>query len=1066
MRTRWFDSALLTSLGGLARVAAPLAGLLGLVGMLGWAIDAPALTAWIPGRPAMSPLAGAGIVLGAAALHLLAPLDAGRARRCAGRVCAAILLVVASAAVLEYGFAVDLGLDRLLRASLAAMGGHPSGAGGTPLPPPAFPAALCLTLLAAALLVLDTRWGLRGRLAEAFAAGAAVVTHAVLTGHAYHAQVLYRYQPAPALATALALALLAAGILLARPRQGVMATLTSERVGGDVARRLFVPALVGPPLLGFLVLLLSEAPTPSTSLSHALLATASATIAGALTIMTAASLDRVDAVRRKAEDESRCWQEIADFAEDAILATTVAGTVVGWNRAAERLFGWRHDEIVGRSITTIVPEERRPEFVALRQRLGRGERVQSLETLRLHKGGERVEVALSLAPILDHQGRPAGIAAIARDIRERKATERRYADLFQHASDGIFITDGAGVLTEVNAAGCRLLGWARDELVGRPLDVIVSAQDAPRLAAARATLLPGAAEIGDWQLVSRESDLIPVEVSATIRDPNWLLFVRDLRARKTAELALARAHAAERQLRVQLEALAAANAAITDAVARNPNSDLDALLMVVVRQAQALTGARYVACGLGTDPTRPFDPWVQLGMTPEQVAAIGRKPRPVGLLGEVFRHGCPLRLRDVAESDLRVGFPPGHPPMRSFLGVPIVYAGHSHGHLYLGDKQDADQFTADDERALGILATRAAAALEMALMYREEWTAKTWLQGVIDGLPEAVVLVDAAGRISHNKAAARFLAPRDPQAELQPHFDLRDEAGVAVEKSALPLARALQTGHRVGGLELFAHGEGGRVPVLASASPLCDAAGRVMGAVCVLQDISVLKDIERLREQWTAVVAHDLRQPLAVISMSVRTLEHALAAAPGSPVARALARIHGAVARQQRMICDLLDAARIEACQLTIEPAPFDLRTLLAEVAARMQAATARSIELRLAPALPPVLADAGRVEQIMENLLSNAFKYGDPAGEVTIAAHAEERHVVVATTNRGAALAADELSRLFTRFHRARTAGSKEGLGLGLYIVHGLVEAHGGRIWVECAGDTTTFRFTLPVAA
>jgi PAS domain S-box-containing protein len=763
----------------------------------------------------------------------------------------------------------------------------------TPQPHPyrsAATTALCLTLLGSGLLLFDAAWRRCSRPAEAPVLVAAVVVGAVLTGHAYGAEILFRFSPPSprgmSLPMAIGLALLAASILLARPERGVVAIVTSTRVGGSMARRLLGPALVGPALLGFVVLAATRADSPHLSLSHALLATASATVAVGLTLLTAASLNRVDEVRALVTDELRLWRDVVDQADDAILVRTLEGTVLGWNPAAERLFGWRREEIVGRSVLAIVPDDRREEVPLLMESLGRGERVPAFETVRVAKDGTRIEVALSLAIVRDAGGRAVGMAAIVRDQRERKAAERRYADLFENASDAIFVADLAGVIEEVNAAGCRLLGRGCAEVVGRSILDFVPAEDATRLVAARDALLGGAVQIGDWELVAADGARIPVEASATIRGGRWQVFVRDMRARKAAETALAR-------------------------------------------------------------------------------------------------------------------------------------------------------------------------------LYREEALAKAWLQGVLDGMPEAVLLVDADGQLSHNKAARRFIASADGA----PGFDLRAPDGAAVAWTELPLMRALRLGEACSGRELVAHdAHCGLVPVLVSASPLADAGGRRVGAVSVLRDISVLKEMERLREEWTAIVAHDLRQPLNVISMSTQALARTAAVEPDTTAARALARIRGAIDRLGRMIRDLYDASRIDARRLTLTRAPVDLHDLLVEVAARTCADADRRIRVHVPRSLPPVLADAGRVEQVMENLLANALKYGDPEAEVMVTAEVADGMVVVATKNRGPGLAPEEVARLFTRFYRAHAEGRAEGLGLGLYIARGLVEAQGGKIWAESGAHETTFRFSLPI--
>lgn len=793
----------------LTGAAALVAAALGALGLAGWILDLQVLQALLPGRPVTTPNTGVGLILTATALYLLAPVDTRRACRAAGLACAAVVFVCAALTVIQYAFGVDLGIDDILPSVLTRPAAVTEWAGpsSSPVRPPV-PTALGLMLLSMALLTIDLRPVRRLHLAELIVIAAGIVIHAVLTGHAYDAEILYQEPRAPAtgtaLPTAIALWLLATGILLARPDRGIMAIITSDRVGGAMARRLLAPAIAGPSLLGFVVVIVAGGETAeSLSLSHALLATSSAAVAAGLTVLTAASLNRIDDAR-------------------------------------------------------------------------------------------------------------------------------------------------------------------------------------------------------------------------------------------------ATAHAAERGLRLQLEALSTATTAISEAVARIAGTDLDALFLVVVQQAQALTSARHAALGLGTDPTRPFERWVHTNPAGPLTALSALRPREVE--------------RALASHYSRA---------RGFLAIPILHKGKIQGHLYLVDKLDADGFTADDAHALGFLAERAGTALETARLYHEESLGKSWLQGVIDSMPEAMILIDPTGHLSHNKAACRFATAGARDAHdrcASPTFDLRDPTGAPVEWSQSPLMRALRVGEHCNGREMVAHDSHGHfVPVLVSASPLCRERGHVVGAVCVLQDISTLKQIEQLREQWTAVVAHDLRQPLSVIAMSAQALERSL---PAEPVAdRSIARIRTAVDRLIRMVRDLLDASRIETRRLTLERAPIDLTPLIAEVAARMDPGTDRRLHVRSPSPLPLVYADAFRIEQVFENLLSNAIKYGDPGTDVVIELHAEDNSVIVSTTNYGKGLDADEITCIFERFYRSRASNRVEGLGLGLYIARGLIEAHGGRIWVESAGSTTTFHFTLPFA-
>jgi len=137
------------------------------------------------------------------------------------------------------------------------------------------------------------------------------------------------------------------------------------------------------------------------------------------------------------------------------------------------------------------------------------------------------------------------------------------------------------------------------------------------------------------------------------------------------------------------------------------------------------------------------------------------------------------------------------------------------------------------------------------------------------------------------------------------------------------------------------------------------------------------------------------------------------------------------------------------------------------QIIERMPDLSGRAVRVDEQGEVPEVFVDASRVEQVISNLLSNAIKYGDAAGPIDVQIVHEDTDVHVSVSNEGSEIGPAELSRLFTRFYRTPSAeaGPKRGIGLGLYITKGLVEAHGGRIWAESVERRTTFHFTLPPA-
>ncbi len=242
------------------------------------------------------------------------------------------------------------------------------------------------------------------------------------------------------------------------------------------------------------------------------------------------------------------------------------------------------------------------------------------------------------------------------------------------------------------------------------------------------------------------------------------------------------------------------------------------------------------------------------------------------------------------------------------------------------------------------------------------------------------------------------------------------------------------------------------------------ANGELAGATMTLQDISPMKELLRMREEWASLVAHDLKQPINAI---VLTSDLMLRADLDDKTRDRVGRVRTSAKRLSRMVDDLKDASLIEAHHLRLDPARVELGALLRDITEHAPNADAADVRLVLPDQAMHAHLDAARIDQVLTNLLSNAHKYGEPGTPITVELRALPDGAEIAVTNHGEGIAADELSVLFTRHGRTRSARQRgvEGSGLGLYIAAGLVEAQGGRIRVESApGETTTFRVVLPL--
>jgi PAS domain S-box-containing protein len=225
----------------------------------------------------------------------------------------------------------------------------------------------------------------------------------------------------------------------------------------------------------------------------------------------------------------------------------------------------------------------------------------------------------------------------------------------------------------------------------------------------------------------------------------------------------------------------------------------------------------------------------------------------------------------------------------------------------------------------------------------------------------------------------------------------------------------------------------------------------------------------RARDETVAVISHDLRNPVSAISMIAGNIgSDRVPEGDGTALGEYLRVIRQAAAQADALIQDLMDVTRIEAGRLRLDFAPERLSQVLhgaLDVLAPLAAERSLTLEAHVDDGLPPVEVDAQRIQQVMSNLVGNAIKFTPPGGRVRV--HAERRggEIVVEVRDSGPGIAPDQLPHVFDRYWQG-SRPTRFGAGLGLPIAKGIVEAHGGRMWVQSAvGEGSTFSFTIPVA-
>jgi signal transduction histidine kinase len=340
-------------------------------------------------------------------------------------------------------------------------------------------------------------------------------------------------------------------------------------------------------------------------------------------------------------------------------------------------------------------------------------------------------------------------------------------------------------------------------------------------------------------------------------------------------------------------------------------------------------------------------------------------------------------------------------------------------------------------------------------------------QALLDSTVDGICLTDVAGKIVlANAPLQRF----GIELGLPPHGTVTDRLLALAERTTEPerfsermqaLADDLAESE-----DEFELTDSGRV-FRGYTAPVARRDGSVVGRIWTLREVTADRQLERLRDAFVAAVSHELRTPLTSISGFLEMLgdkEDELGEAGRSY----LGVIRRGTTRLQRIVEDLLLVAQIEADRLELDPVETDLAELATEaVAAALPSAAEQGIELVLDANGPlPLEADAGRLGQVLDNLVSNALKFTPSGGSVMVSACNGNGKVRLEVTDTGIGVPHEEIGQLFSRFYRASTATRRAipGTGLGLVIARAIVDAHGGTISLESQeGEGTRVTVTLP---
>jgi signal transduction histidine kinase len=413
----------------------------------------------------------------------------------------------------------------------------------------------------------------------------------------------------------------------------------------------------------------------------------------------------------------------------------------------------------------------------------------------------------------------------------------------------------------------------------------------------------------------------------------------------------------------------------------------------------------------------------------------------------------------------------------SAVAVPLKLGEHTIGLMSVQSYKGA-AYDLDDLRMLEALASEAAIVIA-GLHYSDHLSAQvrrrvSELEGVLSSMADALLMIDADGALVRLNRAARELLSLDEasivlgQAFEESQWEQWPEAGRAAAQALRPIIERLHETRRPEELEIDLQGPVQHI-LSFRATPLYGADGANNGGVIVFRDVTTERQVERFKDEMFSIASHDLKTPATVIKAQAQWLRRRFnqGKAEADDMEEGLTMIADQADRLSKLLNLLLDLSRIEAGHLELDRTPTDLRGILVSMARALQATTDAHVIDVEAPVGVIGHWDQRRIEEVVQNLLNNAVKYSPVGGKVEVRLSADDSLATVTVRDSGIGLAAEDAPHVFERFYRGSNNRRLEGTGLGLYICHAIVTAHGGHIWAESngVGLGSTFAFTLPLS-
>lgn len=404
------------------------------------------------------------------------------------------------------------------------------------------------------------------------------------------------------------------------------------------------------------------------------------------------------------------------------------------------------------------------------------------------------------------------------------------------------------------------------------------------------------------------------------------------------------------------------------------------------------------------------------------------------------------------------------------VALPLAVRGQLLGLIFIF-RGGSITFSLNDRQMLRSFADQAAIAVHNAQLYRQVLQEKQRLNAILEHTADGVMILTASHKITvFNQALTKMTGIIAADAIGHKHDEIIHLSRLT---SKLSLAQAESQGWPLpGSPPLYVEGDlgqpkGKRLSVGITYAPLWSSEGRLVNIIANVRDITRFREAEEMKSTFISVISHELKTPVALIKGYAGTLRREDANWDRDTLNESLAVIEEESDHLNDLINNLLDASRLQVGALKLDIGFVALDELASSLVEKFRTQTGVHLLVTdFPPDFPSVPGDKERLRQVLANLLNNAIKYSPNGGAIRVGGVVQSDQVQVFVEDEGIGLAQEDHDRIFGRFARVDNALSRktQGAGLGLYLVRAIVEAHGGRVWVESVPDRgSSFYFSLP---